>query len=1289
MHPEKLELWNMKIQMTEIQKAYLIGREDAFTGGVGTHLYVELLYEGQIEKVEKALNKIIKSQPYLRAKIADGFQFDIQDIYEYRINTVNATFDDETEITKIRKTLSHKKYTKEDFPLYTLQAIGKEGKYRLIFSIDLLIADGLSLYEFITELNDYIENPENIEKETIDYSNDLLYMMEYYKESKQTKQYNRAKKYYLNHIEHIFEAPKLNYRSDHDQDTTFLHKEHSVSCELYETLKGKAKQKGVSVTDILLGVYVMVLAKWSQTPEMSINVTAFKRPDEERYRHVMGDFTTSMLVQAAYDFEKRFEENVRQLKLKLFTALKYQNFEVTEVIKELDKIGKASLMPVVFTSMLFDTDTLFGENLKKDYIISQTSQVYLDFQAKNNGGELNLTWDYRKNKFIPEMIDTMFTEYCDCLEHYIAQEEELGEYYLKYTKERALKQYRDFNSLTAPMILKETTMAEYLRNACKQYWDKTFAVIDGTEYTFSYICQAAEQLAGRINEKKKECGKKNTRIAFSGSKCLNSLVCIVTAMLTGDSFCALNEYFGGEKKQEVLDVIENYIYVENQNIIEVSESNEEINSGESYILFTSGTTGKPKGIIISEEAARNTVQAINEMHSVTSEDVIMNISNLYFDLSIYDIFGAIMTGATVCMVDVYQMEWFLQSDYLKKVTFWNSTPSLAREILLNYDFVSVRSVLMSGDFVQKKLVSELYAKYDGKLKVYALGGATEASIWSNYFDCIEHQEKVLIPYGLPLANQQMYVQKENGLLTDVGVLGEIIIGGDGLADGYLSKKQTEEAFVWNDCLNERIYKTGDLGYLGADNNIYIVGRVANEIKHNGYRVDLREIEKYINAVVQVKDSFVFIDKLESGRTRLICTVVSENKEIEKVIRKELSQKVPQYMIPTNFLLMETIPLTQNGKVNMRQIVQLLADKGEDCEFTEKEKEVIQIFNEIIKAENYIEPERKHDTFFDLGGQSLQLVVLKDYLDKKYGINISLQDLMGNLSIEGLSGLLEEAGTVEQTQSKQLILLRQGKSKDKKIVFIHAGSGEVNVYINLCRYLDETYSVYGVRYELEGNAFGMYDYNFKKMAKKYCQILKDIDSIDYIGGWCIGGRVGFEMALLEPEKYKKLIMFNSTAPVRESRVFIDSSFESDFALVKDLLDDSVLQSCKNNTETLWRLVAKAVDEQAEVRQAVISMLPENLVRLMPNLDNLTGEQLVTYINVFRSSADARFSQESNEYVDSECYYFRSLEETEAGYEAWASYVGMFHDIPVIGDHVTMFQGDNAKSLAEKVNACLSV
>ena len=1282
-----------KIKMTEMQKAYYVGRENNGDGTTGTHLYVEILFRGTPTDLEDALNKVISSQPFLRARIGDNMDFVIDNELSYKINIIDGVFDDNEKINAVRERLSHKVYSKADFPLFTIELLGSNEQYRIFLSIDMLIADGLSLYEFCREIKCHLNNKELTYKDRLE---DLFYMSDFYHEQRLTNRYFKSRDYYLKNISDLYPAPALGYLAD-KADGKFEHLESTFSSSDYQALCNRAETEELSASDVLLTAYALVLSKWSRYTDMSINMTTFLRPREEKYMSVIGDFTTSMLIQSSISWDLTFFENAKKLKKSIFVSYKHSLFEVPEIVREMSKINPGVTMPVVFTSMLFDGSNLWDENFQCDYWLSQTSQVNLDSQVKRLGDNLNITWDYRKGLFEANQIKDMFFEYISIIQSYIAGTDDVVSEYKRNSLNRINEIYSDYNSTSSPdySISIQSIKHSFLETV-KLHANKTFITIDNKQYSFGYIYERALTLAKQINAAKEKCNKSKTRISFTGTKTIDSFINIIAAVMCEDSFCVINEDYGSKKRNDILKQLENYILIDNGEI-KCSDSNTIISENESYILFTSGTTGNPKGIIISEDAALNTVYSINKMFNVTESDVILNISNLYFDLSIYDIFASMIVGSEI--IAIKPMYWdLLNEELVKKITIWNSTPGLVKEFATKEKFENMRLFLMSGDFVSVSLVDTLYDIYSHDVQVVALGGATEASIWSNYFDCSQQHHPSAIPYGHPLFSQQLYiVNPETMFLCPPNTLGEICISGAGLADGYLNDEQTKDAFVFNEQLSRRLYRTGDLGYLSHDGNIYIVGRMAQEIKHNGYRIDLREIENFINSVDGVTNSFVTIERQTDSRTKLLAVVESKNRIIDEIVRDYLSSNLPYYMIPSNILVVKKFPLTHNGKVDTIKLKEWLGEISENIDvFDDQEKELISVWKQSI-SEGYREISSRDATYFDAGGQSLQAINLQSDIEAHYGIEVSLQDMFSNISLRAMISYIKKAPKAlnysEKSQNSnsckgELILLRRGIT-DKNIVLIHAGSGEINSYLTLANHIDKRYNVYGIKYKHDMSQLAPSEDRFNNIEQEYDKLLSQLSTIDVIGGWCIGGIIAYRLSLLNPQRYRNVLMLNSKGPNNEN-IIEDSDFslQSEINFVSGYKVINIKNTKFESTYELWAYIADQIKNNFLLRTTLKLAIPKNLYRLIPTPDKLSAEQLVYFINLFRSANWVLETHIGTDISCSKVLYLVASEEPSDGYHNWRDFASNVDYINIKGDHVTIFEEKNILQWVDCLNEKLS-
>lgn len=421
----------------------------------------------------------------------------------------------------------------------------------------------------------------------------------------------------------------------------------------------------------------------------------------------------------------------------------------------------------------------------------------------------------------------------------------------------------------------------------------------------------------------------------------------------------------------------------------------------AYVIYTSGTTGMPKGVMITHHNAVNTILDINARYQITEQDTAFGISNLHFDLSVYDVFGVLGAGGKLVLPDpeygkdpAHWIHWLNHEN----ITVWNSVPAFV-EMLAEYEEYqrqvtsqSLRLVMMSGDWVPVSLPGRIRNLFQN-VEIVALGGATEGSIWSNHFEIPEivPEDWKSIPYGKPLANQKYYVLDQNMEDCPDWVPGTLYIAGDGVAQGYLNdNEKTEEKFVVLDRTGERLYCTGDMGRYWNEGNIEFLGRLDNQVKINGYRVELGEIEAALRRIQGITEAFVFFKR--DNAIEDICAVLVEEKRyrdrIDKFYKEMLKKDLPIYMIPTEYIKTNAIPLNSNGKKDIHKIL-IVAEKNRkpifkknnNCkQLTQLQEQLLAIWREVLKIENI----DINDNFFEIGGNSIQAIQITNQMTEKIG-----------------------------------------------------------------------------------------------------------------------------------------------------------------------------------------------------------------------------------------------------------------------------------------------------------------
>jgi amino acid adenylation domain-containing protein len=439
----------------------------------------------------------------------------------------------------------------------------------------------------------------------------------------------------------------------------------------------------------------------------------------------------------------------------------------------------------------------------------------------------------------------------------------------------------------------------------------------------------------------------------------------------------------------------------------------------AYMMYTSGSSGDPTGILIGHESLMNVVDWVNTTYEVDSNDRLLWVSSVGFDLSIYDVFGILSAGGTICLPkesDRSNPEILGRLLHDLRITFWDSTPLLFQQVLevvhssdLNTKQASLRLVFLSGDWISIRLPEKCKSVFP-KTRFIALGGATEATIWSNYFEVDEVDPAwQSIPYGQPIQNAEYFVLDDELSPCNIGTPGNLYIGGECLA---LSCGQEEDTSA-NRLIpspfakGERLFDTGDRVKLFDSGIMEFLGRQSSQEKIRGYRVDLKMIEKSLleyptfNAVVVLKYELQESDAL-------IAWYVSNESVDSETLRSFVAEKLPKYCVPVLFYKIDQLPLTPSGKLDKEQLFSLI-DKNEQTEVRLAKGPMKELMQEVWSTVFGIQVINPGSDFFELGGDSLIAIRIITELERK-GIDCNMADIFYYRTVEELSEYLISKGT---------------------------------------------------------------------------------------------------------------------------------------------------------------------------------------------------------------------------------------------------------------------------------------
>lgn len=510
-------------------------------------------------------------------------------------------------------------------------------------------------------------------------------------------------------------------------------------------------------------------------------------------------------------------------------------------------------------------------------------------------------------------------------------------------------------------------------------------------------------------------------IAIIGYRDIKTIIQIYAVLMSNNYYIPIDPEYPEGRKQYILDKSAARMLLDGDVTKEIRKSSttvpfkDKIKTSDkiAYIIFTSGSTGEPKGVVETHYQVWNTLIDLKKRLNLSSKDNFLGLASFSFDLSVFDIFASSMVGGTLYIVkdqrDSREIENLLSN---QQVSVWNSVPGVLNSYLRSNSQairnLNLRVCLLSGDYVSKDLVEWVQGELP-ECKILSLGGATECSIWSILFEVNKNNIKEIdyIPYGYPMANQQVYILDDNNNIIRNHTVGQIAVGGAGVSLGYIDDiDRTNEAFIQHPEIGY-LYLTGDLGELFYPNYIKFMGRKETQIKVNGYRVSFSEVSRVFRNCFKFECvTFSFKDKEKIDK--IVLVYFSEYELSEKVIRDCLKLKLAKYEVPHYIFNMKKAPLTSNGKVDLTFLKNITIEKINslhklNTKCLEVETPLRKVLKEILKINNI----SSDTSLFSLGIDSLKMVRIKNWALDELGLEIELVDIYNCDTIRDIERLLSE------------------------------------------------------------------------------------------------------------------------------------------------------------------------------------------------------------------------------------------------------------------------------------------
>ncbi|AJQ28946.1 hybrid non-ribosomal peptide synthetase/type I polyketide synthase [Pelosinus fermentans] len=1040
--------------LNEVQYAYWAGRNAELEwGGVGCYASFEIdANELDPARFEQALHALLQRHEMLRNIISvDGTQQIMPEIKPpLTVYHREAVPDLQTHLEVVRGEISTQ-VIPLGTPMFDIRLTEmNEGQWRIHFGIDFMIADALSLFIFWKDLA-CLYSGGRLPVLEVSYKDYLSYTFE----RKKGRQYELDKKYWLDRAEGFPAAPEfpVNLSGGQAVKRKFVRRKKLLDRETWLSFVQAAAGQNLTPSAALLSLYVEILSAWGAGSHFALMLTVFDREDvHPQINQIIGDFTQLMLVEIRRD-NIAAALNAAAIQSQMQADIEHSNYSAIDFVKELNKRDDAQerMYPVVFTSALGmenlnDNAGLGGFLDNMGWSVSSTPQVWLDHQVYNEKGGVTLSWDALDDVFQPDVVNSMFEKYVELVMRAARGQNFWSETVVDLRTERQRQTHENANSTVREF--KDTLLHEIIRHRAFTDADQTAVVFDNQQYSYQQLIARANQVSQLLQE---QGVKKGDRVALQMGKSFEQIAVVLGIVQAGAAYVPLSCDQPASRTLDILrkaeitilfvdhalslgeEAVKQLISLELEGKDGVWHEVEISPSDLAYIIYTSGSTGTPKGVCISHHAAMNTIIDVNSRLGVTAADRILGVSALSFDLSVYDTFGVLTAGgALILPTEAERMDpkCWRRLALEHHITLWNSVPALMD---IYADFLGggnsgkdtcIRQIILSGDWIPLGLFDKIKQALPNA-QLTAMGGATEASIWSNYYHVtgIEPEWRS-VPYGYPLANQSFHILDEFGRPCPDWVKGKLHIAGQGLANGYLNEPGlTNKAFFQHAALKQRLYDTGDYGRYMQNGVIEFLGRQDNQFKINGYRIEAGEIQSAFGKCGITGDPVILPvgDRMESKK--LIAYVKGDPASFsESDLKNSLKAYLPSYFIPERIIAVKDFPMTFNGKVDRQKLLENLGDLTKQATSSAyygiaEYHPVLQTVREILNL-----PELKPaDNFGDMGVSSVDIIRLANHLETVYADRPSVGEMVRYRSVSDLIDFYRQKNIgLADKNAKQLV-----------------------------------------------------------------------------------------------------------------------------------------------------------------------------------------------------------------------------------------------------------------------------
>ena len=1019
------------------------------------------------------------------------------------------------------------------------------GSYRFIWTFHHIICDGWATTQIIQEMVDeyqaigqgqtIFEVPERPYRDYVAWINqqDLI----------------AAKHFWVKELSGIAEPTPLPVYNIDSQRQGYGKRQRSFSAELTTSLNAEARSRRLTVNTIVQGAWALLLHFHSGDDDVMFGTTVSGRPPSfEGAENMVGLFINTLPIRVRVEHDKSFSDWLAAL---LAKQIKIRNYEYSPLVDIQEWSEFQAGVSLFETIVVFENVPAArpGTMLQVNFTVDQ-----VDYLEQSNfpisiialpGQQLQLAAYYDRKFFSEDHIFRLLGHLQKIIKEFVENPDQpLHSLSLLSQHEQNILSTWHGKTSTSRVV---KTVQELFEEQATLNAEKNAVCCKAETLSYQELNDRANRFAHYLMEQ--EFPKGSYQAIFM-DRSVDMIVAILSVLKAGLAYVPLDPDYPASRigymladvkpstvltHQRLASILPNHeipiVCIDNEDLglEQYSDDNPDISSKHddiAYVIYTSGSTGTPKGVMITHGNLYNSTYERIEYYKTPPERFLL-LSSISFDSSVAGIFGTLCAGGFLHIPNQHK---FRDVDYLAELIDRHhiseilAIPSLYEHLLQFYaeKISSLKTVIVAGETCGNDLL-EAHRSILPHTALFNEYGPTEATVWSTVFECNNPDPTIAIPIGKPIGNMKAFVLDEKMRQVPPGVAGELYLGGASISPGYLNRpKLTSERFLQLSLPGseeQRFYKTGDVVRFLDDGSLQFLGRNDEQIKMRGYRIELGEIESVLRKMPTIKQVAVVpkrslerTDKQSTGAallnqaqiTGLVAYVTLDTDKQPKVseLKSALRDALPDHMIPSDFIVLDTLPLHPNGKIDKARLSYSSSFDEHHSEGdgvfpeTDLEKDIAAVWADVLNLDRIL----RSDNFFDLGGHSILLVQLASRLQGYSTKKITISDLYQAQTVEMQAKLLGD-----QIYTKDL---SSNSDSDTTFFWIH-GEGSNRL---LSKYLKPEQKLYFLFHQSRDGKKA----RFKTIEQISQYYLKEIRHIQKqgpysIGGYCVGGVIAFEIA----------------------------------------------------------------------------------------------------------------------------------------------------------------------------------